>query len=232
MKNDRKLPISMTGTQLWLGLIYLIAMLFALPGLLTFANSLLPVPLSAAWINFIFFFLNFICILLIFHRFLWQSLGYSLQVPGLCLFSALRGYIGYYLGTFVVGLFIMWVEPSFVNVNDMSIAATTQDNFRVMAVGTVLLVPLVEELLYRGTIFGALHRKSRLAAYCVSTVVFSLVHVIGYIGTYEWKVLALCFLQYVPAGLCLGWAYERSGSIFAPILIHTTVNAMGIFVMR
>lgn len=232
MNNNRTLPIPMHSAEIWLGLIFLPAQLFVLPGLLTLGNTLLPVPFSDAWVNFFFFLLNFLCIIGIFHRFLGKSLDYSLQNPGLCLFGALRGYIGYYAATLLVGIFITFAEPSFVNVNDQSILSMTQDNFRIMAVGTVLLVPIVEEVLYRGVIFGGLYSKNKLLAYCVSTAVFSLVHIFGYIGAYEWKLLLLCFVQYLPAGACLAWAYARSGSIFAPILIHTTVNALGIFAMR
>ena len=232
MNNTRKLPVSMSGLEQWLGLCFLPVQLFVLPELLSIGNGLLPVPLSDVWINFVFFFLNFICILGIFHRYLWKSLDYALQRVSLCLWSALRGYIGYYALSLLVGIFITAIEPSFANINDRSIQSMTQENFRVTAVGTVLLVPLVEEVLYRGVIFGSLHGKHRLLAYCVSAGVFSLVHIVGYIGAYDWKLLGLCFLQYLPAGLCLGWAYERSGSILSPILIHTTVNAMGIFAMR
>ena len=40
-------------------------------------------------------------------------------------------------------------------------------------------------------------------------------------------------VAYTPySGISLGWAYHKSGSIFAPILIHAAVNAMGIAAMR
>ena len=44
--------------------------------------------------------------------------------------------------------------------------------------------------------------------------------------------LFLSFLQYVPAGLCLAWSYEKADSIWAPILIHIAVNQMGNLAMR
>ena len=96
----------------------------------------------------------------------------------------------------------------------------------------MFLVPTVEECLYRGLIFGTLRSRNRLAAYALSAALFSLVHVVGYIGVYPLPLLALCLLQYVPAGLCLAQAYEAADNIFAPILIHTTVNAIGMIAMR
>ena len=105
-------------------------------------------------------------------------------------------------------------------------------NRLLMLIGTVILVPPVEECLFRGLIFGLFHRRSRLAAYAVSSLLFCAIHVIGYIGYYEPLHLLLCFVQYLPAGLALGWAYEFSGSIYAPTLIHMAVNAIGILSMR
>jgi membrane protease YdiL (CAAX protease family) len=47
----------------------------------------------------------------------------------------------------------------------------------------------------------------------------------GYIGQPPHSALMLCLLQYIPAGLCLCWAYERSGSLLAAILVHAATNA-------
>ena len=66
----------------------------------------------------------------------------------------------------------------------------------------------------------------------MSTVVFSLAHVLGYVTMADLKTLALCFFQYLPAGFALAWRYRRSGSIFASILIHMTVNQIGMLSMR
>ena len=48
--------------------------------------------------------------------------------------------------------------------------------------------------------------------------VFSLVHFIGYEP--DLLTFAISFVLYLPAGLCLALAYERSGSILAPILMN------------
>ena len=101
-----------------------------------------------------------------------------------------------------------------------------------MAFCTVLLVPITEELLYRGIFFGGLYNRSRIGAFILSTAVFSLVHVAAYAGTVPPLTMFLCFLQYIPAGIALAWAWTRSGSILSPILMHMVINAIGIFAMR
>ena len=39
----------------------------------------------------------------------------------------------------------------------------------------------------------------------------------------------MAVLEYLPAGLSLAWAYAKSDTIFAPILMHACINfvAMG-----
>ena len=101
-----------------------------------------------------------------------------------------------------------------------------------MSIGTVLLVPVVEEMLFRGVLFGRLYQKNCFLAYALSTILFSCIHIVGYLGVYAPTDLFLSFLQYVPAGICLAWSYAKSGCIWAPILIHIAVNQVGTLSMR
>ena len=55
---------------------------------------------------------------------------------------------------------------------------------------------------------------------------------LGYIGTESVRTLVLCFLQYLPAGLCLAWTYTKADNIFAPIVVHAIVNAVAIGALR
>ena len=111
-------------------------------------------------------------------------------------------------------------------------AGMVQENFALLTIGTVVLVPITEELLFRGLIFRGIYNRSHFWAYAISAVAFSLPHVVGYIGFYDPLLLLLCFVQYLPAGLCLGWAYARADSIFAPTLMHMIINLIGMLAMR
>ncbi len=97
-----------------------------------------------------------------------------------------------------------------------------------MAIATVLLVPPAEELIFRGLIFGCAAEKSGALGYALSCALFALVHILGYVGAYSPAQLACCFVQYLPAGIALAWAYHFSGSIFSPIAIHALINAMSL----
>jgi len=84
MKN-KTLTISTTKQETIFGWIYLAFQMIALPGLLTWANN--SMGLSEAELNFCFFVINFIAILLIFHKYLSRSFTQLLQT-GLNLLTA------------------------------------------------------------------------------------------------------------------------------------------------
>lgn len=228
----KKLSISMTKSEIMGGWIYLFLQLLILPVVLVFVNMAIGNPLSDAEMNFVFFALNFICVTVIFCRFLLASLKNALADPLRSIKAAFKGLVLYYIASYLASLVIFLITPDFSNVNDENIAGMTENNLVLMSIGTVILVPPVEEVFYRGLIFQGLFHRSKLAAYLVSTMIFSAIHVVGYIGFHDPLTLLLCFLQYIPAGLSLGWAYARADSIMAPILIHITVNLIGISAMR
>lgn len=230
MKHE--LPVSLTTKQIRWGTRYLGFELVFLGSILVLLAQKFAPTIPDAYLDFSYFLINFAAVFLIFRTFLWQNLQHTLKNIGAALTCAGIGYVAYWVANFVISFAITRLFPDFFNVNDESIAITSQNHFWLMAIGTVLLVPMAEEVLFRGLIFGSLHRRNRLLAYAISTVFFAFIHVMGYIGSYNIWMLLLCFVQYLPAGIALAWAYERSGSIYAPILIHTAVNAIGMLSSR
>lgn len=215
-----------------IGWFYWTLQLLVLPSVLVFISGKLPFSITEAQLNIAFFLINFLCVAVIFFRFLKASLEHLLKNAVFCLTTALIGFLLYYGAQLVVGLLITKVYPQFMNANDMSVQLMVQQAFLPMAFCTIFLVPITEEVLYRGLVMGSLHHKGKFLSYGVSTVIFCAIHVVGYVGFYPLGMLVLCFLQYVPAGLFLGWAYDRTQTVCTPILIHMAVNAMGILAMR
>lgn len=226
------LTVQMTKReQLW-GAIYLLLTLGFLPFLFPFCLNLLFPALNSVAQNFLYFLCNFLCVALILRKFLWASLDQLGAHPIRLLLTVFFGLVIYFFLNYQITMLLILLAPEFSNVNDNSIAALATENFTLLAAGTVLLVPMAEECLYRGVVFGSLLKKHTVLAYAVSILLFSFVHLVPYIGTYDAVVLLLCAIQYLPAGFCLAWVYQKSDSIFAPILMHTVVNAMGMFSVR
>ncbi len=216
---------------LWGG-IYLILYISVLPLALPLAVMMLFPRLDEAQINFIYFCVNFAATTVIFRKYLIRSFWDATRVPFATFRYALLGYLGNMLLSGLVVSFILQVYPAFMNVNDNAIGSMATQNLPLMMIGGVILAPVTEELLFRGLIFRGLYDRSPLAAHALSMVLFSLIHVSGYIGTYDWKLLFFCFLQYLVPAYCLNFAYRYSGNLIAPILMHMLTNLVAFSAMR
>ena len=137
----------------------------------------------------------------------------------------------YFLGSWLCSQIAYILRPDFVNLNDQSIAGMLKNSYWLMGIGTVLLVPMAEETLFRGLIFHGLYSKNKALAFAVSTMAFAAVHVISFIGKYDASLLLLSLLQYVPAGICLAFAYAKTGTVWTPIIMHTAINLIGVFLV-
>lgn len=231
-KRKAKLSAPLTNREITWAVVYLLFQMMALPSLIVAGFGLLNVTATDARVNFCYYLINFLGILLIFRNFLKKNLKNAGSRFGRLCAGAALGFLGYYCASLALSRVYGWIAPEFSNVNDAAIAAMSGENCLLVAVGTVLLVPTAEECLYRGLFFRGLYGKSRWAAYLLSAAAFCSIHVLGYLGSYDALTLLLCFLQYIPAGLCLAWSYEFSDTIFAPILIHTAINALGVLALR
>ena len=228
----KHIPVSLTNNELLWGWLYLAVEFLVLPNTLYWLAAQFFPGASHAELNFLFYFINFLATILIFHRFLHRNLGIARDRFLKTGLYVLLGLAIYWASSLVMAEVTYFLMPDFVNVNDAGIAAMSRNHFMIVAIGAVLLVPIAEECIFRGLLFRGIYCKSRWAAYAVSALCFCLPHVSAYIGSYDWTVLALCFVQYLPVGLILAWSYEKSNTILSPILIHTIINAFGIYTMR
>lgn len=181
-----------------------------------------------AVVNVSYYLLNFFFAFSIFRHFLVDSLAEAGNHLVRFLLAVVLGFGANQAASGLLGGLMMLLAPGFANVNDQAVAALFAQSPTLIGIGTVLLVPLAEECLYRGLIFAGLYPKGKAAAFLISACAFSAVHVMGYVGSYPAATLALCFVQYLPAGLILAGAYAACGSIWAPILIHTATNAVAV----
>ncbi len=225
-------PIKPSRRETLWGGIYLILYLWVLPWLVPLFAGLFFPHWNAAQVNFLFFCLNFAATTVIFRRFLLTSLKAGLMDPMRTFWGGALGYMGgQALGNILI-IFILRLYPGFANVNNANIAGLVQLNAGLMVLGVVFLVPVAEELLFRGLIFRGLYDKNPLAAHLVTMVLFSFIHVSGYIGAYEPKLLLLCFVQYLPMSYCLNFAYLYTGTLAGPIVMHMLTNLMALLVVR
>jgi uncharacterized protein len=85
-----------------------------------------------------------------------------------------------------------------------------------LALVTIILAPVAEEVLFRGILFTGIRQLGfpRLA-FWGTALIFALVH-----------FNLVSFLPLYVLALALAWIYERTGNLFAPIAAHSMFNAL------
>ena len=223
----------MTHRENLFGWFYFPIYWMVLPTAINLVGSLFGLTISPTVLNILYDVINFICIIGIFHAFLWASVKAAWEKPLKCLRYAFQGFLIYYACELLLSVILApWVGPWFSNVNDETVIALSQEHTGLFIFCSVLLVPIIEETLFRGLIFQSLHHKGRILSYCVSVAAFAAIHVVGYVGAYDYLTLLLCFLQYLPAGIALAMVYEQADTIVAPITMHIIVNLIAFIVSR
>jgi membrane protease YdiL (CAAX protease family) len=89
-----------------------------------------------------------------------------------------------------------------------------------VVITAVLVVPFTEEILFRGMLQTLL--RSYIVRPWASIVVTSLVFIIFHENPQHWPALFVF-------GLCLGYTYEKSGSLIRAVFLHAMFNALSVF---
>jgi membrane protease YdiL (CAAX protease family) len=137
------------------------------------------------------------------------------------LFAVMPVVLGAIILTTIIGKLILGDKFKLPQHEELKeIIAYSQWQVRVLIVFTaVVVVPFVEELIFRGMI------QTMVRSYIVkpwpAIFVTSLVFVIFHANPEHW--LALFALS-----ICLGYSYEKSGSLLRPIFVHALFNAMSV----
>ena len=232
MKNSDFLSSSLTRQEKLYGAVWLVFETLLFSMLLQVLNGLLPTPLPQAEVNFVFFSVNFAVVAIIFRRYLWAQVKLLPNLMGKIFSTAITLFMAYWIANFLLMQVLFALNPEHFSINDVTIQSLVREDYFLMFLGSVILVPITEECLFRGLLFRGLHDRSPILAWVVSTALFSAVHIINYIGAYPFDTILLCFVQYIPAGVCLAGAYRLSGSLLSPILIHALVNFVGMLALR
>jgi uncharacterized protein len=89
----------------------------------------------------------------------------------------------------------------------------------------VAAAPLSEEIFFRGFMFGGLRRRLPMwAAALIAGAVFGLLH---YTGPDSIGVVP----QLAVLGVLLAWLYERTGSLWPPIILHVANNGLALIAL-
>ncbi len=211
--------------------VYYLVMPFVLTPILNGVGKLLGTSIGTSLGNLIYYFVLFVVTLAVFWHYLGNNLSALFNRLNRSCSSLFVGLIAFYGLNELLYRLTHTLLDSHVNLNDVTITAQAGVAPHMTGVILILLAPFVEEVLFRGLIFGALRENSRAVAYGVSALLFAFGHVLHQLaGGLDVGALTLIF-QYLAPGLVFAWVYDRAGNIWPSILLHSLVNALAFFVI-
>ncbi len=232
MKNLFAFENSMDRTRTLLGWIYLPLHMFVLPLLLSSLSAFSSIALSEVDANLIYYAIGLVFTLTVMLPFLRSGFDRFADAPGRCLFSMVLGLALVYLLSNIVALLLLLLPTLESNPNNEEVLTLLERDYgKIMAI-SVFVAPIVEEMLFRGVVFGSIRGRSRGLAYVASVLLFSFYHVWQAALVYADPKMLLYFIQYIPVSVALARIYERSGSIWTSIFFHMGYNALSFSVLN
>ena len=211
--------------------VYLVVLPFVTDPLFRFVGRLLDTTISATVQSVIYYYVLFAVTLIVFHKFIARTSRNFADNLGVACRNMLLGLIALYGLNELVYRLSSLVISNRTNLNDTTISAQIQDAPRVTLLIIVFLAPFIEEVLFRGLVFGNLKSKSRVVAYLVSCLLFALLHVWQFAVVQQDITYFLLMVQYLVPGAVLAWAYESSGTLWTSIGLHAVANALSAWTM-
>ncbi len=232
MENERRLPPFTCAQSKWESILavgYLPIHLVLAP---TVADILLRAAgVSGTWLNFAVYAVGFVFMLISQWRFLRRDFDMLCDAPLWCVLQVISSYIAMLCFNLAVSSVLILIigEENVSNPNNQSVVELSRMAYGPTASMAIFMAPVLEELMFRAGIFGTLRRHSRTAAYIVGVLAFSLYHVWAF--ALEDPRYLIYIIQYLPISYLLCRCYERSNTIWTPIFLHMTVNAVSLSVL-
>ncbi len=229
----RKSAAYMTAGEQIAGSVFFVIYLLVLPlvtgPLFHLAGNLLGTTIRPALQHLIYYYVLFAVTILIFHGFLGRTSHHLMDNPGGTAKYLGAGLVALYGLNELVYRLTNLVMTNRTNLNDTTISAQIDDAPRTTLLIVILLAPFVEEVLFRGLVFGNLKGKSRTLAYLVSCALFALLHVWQFAIVEQDVTYFLLMLQYLVPGLVLAWVYDHTGTLWTAIGLHAIANALAVW---
>ena len=146
--------------------IYLLVLPFATGPLFRLVEALLGTQLSPALENILYYYILFAVTVIVFHGFLGRTTRVLVDRAGSAGKVLLAGLVALYGLNELVYRLTRLVVDNRTNLNDVSISAQIDDAPRVTMLIVIFLAPFVEEVLFRGLVFGG-----QLRAVCTGACV-------------------------------------------------------------
>lgn len=219
--------IRLTPSECLRGWVFFALYVFLFPFLMAWVQRAFPTEWPVAEANLVYYLLVAVLLFLLLWSFLRENFSLLLDWLPENLFALGTGLVG----AGVLQLLAMLVPYPVSNPNAASYAAEFQLSPQATLAILVILMPVVEEVLFRGLLFGCVRGYSRPLAWALSIVLYCVYCVWQFVfsyGAFDLRYLTL-MLQYLPMAAALTWCYDMGGSIWSPVLLHALINAVHLY---
>ena len=184
--------------------------------------------LTEAEMNFIVYAAGTLFMLLACGRFLRREFDQLCDHPGTVLLQICLCYAAMLAFNLAIAglLSLLLGGEELANPNNAAVLDIAHQDYGKVSAMAIFLAPILEEMIFRAGIFGSLRHRSRLLAYLVGMLAFSVYHVWGF--ALSDPSLWFYVLQYLPVSYLLCRCYERTNTIWGSIFFHMLVNAVSI----
>ena len=131
-----------------------------------------------------------------------------------------RTYLGIYIVTRIGAMVMMWEGVS--NSTNQEIIENAHMNPFVLITVTVIMAPIVEELIFRGLLMGRVFNPDSIVGLILSSLLFGLVHMPNSIGVW---------IIYAGMGFTLGTVYRKFQKLEYCIMAHMINNSIAVSMM-
>lgn len=226
MNNRQRRPWrpQLTQAEMGRGWVFFALYVLLFPWVMGWVQRSFHGELPVAEANVVYYLLSATLVFLVFWTFLKHGFHLLLDWLPENLFAFGTGLAGWAVLSFLAGLIPLPVKnPNLLSYPEQYALAPLAT-----VVILVVLMPVVEEPLFRGLLFGTSRRYSRILGYVLSTLVYALYCVWQFVytyGTIDFRYLLL-IVEYLPMSLALTWCYNNGGSIWSTIALHVVINAV------
>lgn len=129
-------------------------------------------------------------------------------------------YLGIYIVTRIGAMVMMWEGVS--NSTNQEIIENAHMNPFVLITLTVIMAPIVEELVFRGILMGRVFNPDSIVGLILSSLLFGLAHMPNSIGVW---------IVYAGMGFALGTVYRKFQKLEYCIMAHMINNSIAVSMM-
>lgn len=219
---------TMTKPQRAAGYVYLPFYMIVLPLFVVMLAALSPETYNDVTANAVYYGIGLIFCLIPLRSYLRNAYDVLLDNIGTNVIALCFGYmINVLLGYLATGLIFAIMGDKITGLNNQLSAFESPRAVIAMA---VFVAPVIEEVLFRGVVFGSLALRHRRLAFVVSIGLFALCNVWQFALAAMNLTVLVYMISYIPLGYVLAWAYEKTNCIWVSIILHILINAMSLLV--